>query len=222
MRINSEFRLFLGAAASAGSAGILSLIAAPVLVSALLAGLNVGEGTAGSITSVELITVALVSILIAPKMGVWPLRKLALLGACIAIIGHCSSMFITNIDYLFIARVIAGVGGGLLVASGNASVASAKDPDRIYSLIVLVTGITQLVVVSIGPFFVGRWSYAGGYGMEMIFVIIMLPLLSMLPRRMTSMSQQGMSEKDGVSLPLILALCLMIVLYFSRDSSIWS
>ena len=83
MRINSEFRLFLGAAASAGSAGILSLIAAPVLVSALLAGLNVAEGIAGSITSAELITVALVSILIAPKMGVWPRRDLALLGACI-------------------------------------------------------------------------------------------------------------------------------------------
>ena len=60
-------------------------------------------------------------------------------------------MFITNIHYLVIVRVFAGVGGGLLVASGNASVASAKDPDRIFSIIVLITGITQFVVVSIGP-----------------------------------------------------------------------
>ena len=58
--------------------------------------------------------------------------------------------------------------------------------------------------------------------MEMIFIIVLLPLFAMLPQQKTKVVQSDTPKQDVVSLPLILAVCLMIALYFSRDSSLWS
>jgi predicted MFS family arabinose efflux permease len=222
MKLGSDFKLFVGGAATAGSSGILSLITAPVLVSALIAGLKVEERTAGSLTSAELITVSLTSFLIAPKMGKLPRRKLALAGAIIAILGHSLSAMMPDIGLLVPVRIIAGIGGGLMVAAGNASIASAKDPDRIYSLIVMFTGVTQLVMVSIGPLAVGQWSYSGGYLLETVFILLMLPLIVTLPQYGRSLVS-GIGKRDEpYPFITVAAVCLMIMLYFSRDSSLWS
>ena len=220
--LGADSRLFFGGAATAGSSGILSLITAPVLVSALIAGLGVDEKTAGLIISIELITVAFTSFFIAPKMGAWPRRKLALVGAVIAITGHCMSAVTPDIGLLIPVRILAGVGGGLMVAAGNASIASAQDPDRIFSLIVLVTGMTQLVMISIGPIAVSIWSNSGAYLLEALFILIMLPFIASLPRYGATPVHR--MDTNGEVLPIfpVVAVCIMIMLYFSRDSSLWS
>ena len=128
-------RLLLGVAASSGSSGQLSQITLPLLVGAAVVGLGMDEQGAGLLSSVELITVALVSFMIAPQMGVWPRRNVALIGAGLAILGHAGSTVAPLLLPLALARILAGFGAGMMVAAGNACIANAENPDRLASLV---------------------------------------------------------------------------------------
>ena len=68
--VGEDSRLALGASATSATAGITSIIMAPILVSALISGLDLSEKTAGLIASAEFLTIACAAFLIAPKMGV--------------------------------------------------------------------------------------------------------------------------------------------------------
>lgn len=105
-----KHRLLFGVAASSGSSGQLSQITLPLLVGAAVVGLGMDEQAAGLLSSVELVTVALVSFVIAPQMGVWPRRNVALIGAGLAILGHACSTFAP-----LVLPLVAVAGGSILL-----------------------------------------------------------------------------------------------------------
>ena len=68
-----EVRLLTGISTSSGVSAQLSQICLPLLVSALIIGLNMDEQIAGLICSIELVTIAIVSFCLAPKINIWPI-----------------------------------------------------------------------------------------------------------------------------------------------------
>lgn len=217
-----DFRLLAGIGAASGTSGTLSQISLPLLVSALIVGLNINEQNAGLMLSIELITVALVSFCVAPKVHDWPRRQLAIIGALIAITGHALSALVTDLEVLIAFRVLAGIGAGLLMATGNASVASSDNPDRMYSLVILVTGGAHLVVLTSMPVMIAKWSFSGAFAYEAIFILVMLPFLFFLPKR--GKIPEHLNQKTGQDkFPLLQAVgvVLMVGLFFTRETALY-
>jgi predicted MFS family arabinose efflux permease len=214
-------RLFIGIAASSGSSGQISQITLPLIVGATLVGLGLDEQGAGLLSSVELVTVALVAFAIAPKMGVWPRRRIALGGAGIAILAHAFSTMAPPLVPLVAARVMAGVGAGMMVAAGNACIANAENPDRLASLVIVWTGFIHLVTLNLMPIFVDQWSYVGAYGFEAAFIALMLPLMFLLPQHALDGGGRE-SHQDRFPLGAALAVVVIVGIFFARETALWA
>ncbi len=156
-----DFRLFVGIASVSGTPAQISQISLPLLVSALIAGLGLDERNAGLVVSVELLTVGLTAFCISPFVHRSPRRTLALIGATLAIAGHLLSVFAADMSLLIAVRVLAGIGAGMLIAVGNASVASSDNPDRMFSLVLIVIGASHLAILPTMPMFISRWLSRG-------------------------------------------------------------
>ncbi len=213
--------MFIGIAASSGTSGQLSQITLPLLVGATIIGLGLDEQNAGLLSSAELITVALVSFALAPKMGVWPRRTLAMSGACIAILGHGLSTIVSPFLPLVAVRVLAGFGAGMMVAAGNASIANADNPDRLASLTIVAMGFVQLVTLNIMPSIIEKWSYSGAYGFEALFILLLVPLMLMLPQHRGETPGQQ-SHQDEFPLAAAIAIMIIVGLFSARESALWA
>ena len=216
-----KHRLLFGVAASSGSSGQLSQITLPLLVGAAVVGLGMDEQAAGLLSSVELVTVALVSFVIAPRMGVWPRRNVALIGAGLAILGHACATFAPLVLPLVAARVLAGFGAGMMVAAGNACIANAENPDRLASLVIVSMCLVQLVTLNLMPVFVERWSYAGAYGFEAVFILLMVPLIFMLPQYRPARDGPE-SHRRGFPVGAAIAIAVIVGLFSAREAALWA
>ncbi len=196
----------------------------PVLISALISGLNLSEKSAGLIASSEFLTIACVSFLIAPKMGVWPRRTTAVCGALIAIVGHTCSAFAVDTTALTVARMVAGFGAGMLLAAGNAVVASAKNPDKLYSILMIVTGVAHMVLLGLAPIATTRWSYPGAYAIEVVLLLCLLPFIWLLPQHLEAHASRASTQAHSpAAFPLgnAIMICLAMTIFFARDSALW-
>ncbi len=167
-------------------------------------------------------TIAIITLVISPKMGSWPLRRIAYIGAFIAIMAHTLSALVSGIPLLITMRLMAGIGGGLLLATGNAAIARANNPDRFAATILFATGATAVLVFNIMPVFIERWQLAGAFGFEALFILLMLPFMRFLPT--ASKVSTSDSEQAGGGIPKIYAFAFVLVvgLYFARDNAMWA
>ncbi len=216
-----DIRLFAGIASSSGVSAQLSQICLPLLVSAVIIGLNMNEQNAGLLSSIELITIALVSFCLAPKINIWPRRTLALAGACVAIGAHVFSGFATEVQFLVALRILAGVGAGFMMAAGNACVTDSDNPDRMYSLVIIAIGLAHLILLNIMPVFVTKWSYSGAYVLEAIVIILLIPFIRLLPQHGKVKANTSKGHTD-FPLPAAIVIVLMIGLFFSRETALYA
>ena len=166
------------AGASIGFAAQGSL---PILIGAVIDGLGVNEAAAGLLASLEIGTVALASLLLAPRIHRIPRRKLALLGARIACVGQGLAVFAQSFETLLAARIVAGLGEGTAFAAANAALAGSVNPERLSALLALVGGAGAGVLLAVLPHIVEPWGYAGGFAALLVVNAVSLPLLRFLP-----------------------------------------
>lgn len=214
---------YLGTSIAAGAISQQSLVIAPLLVSVIISGLHLSDDSAGLVMSTELMATALISFIIASKIAAFSLRNLALVGSLILIAGCTSSMFASDMNSLYLSRGLMGIGAGFVLASSNACVAAAPDPDRLYAFVVLTTGTTHLLLLSVGPVFSNLWSYSGVYGMQAGFTILLLPFLFLIPHfpsGNTSSSDSG--TPSSYSRLHALAICVAVLLFFAHNGAVWA
>jgi predicted MFS family arabinose efflux permease len=219
--------LYLATAVAAGAIGPQSVVIAPLIVSILISGVLLPGNVAGLVLSVELMAVAIASFVVAPRMATVSRRTMALSGALIAVVAYTGSAMVSDTAMLFVTRAIAGLGAGLVLASGNASVASARDPDRLYSFVILATGLAHLLLLSVGPIFSSFWSYSGIAFMQALFILLLLPVLWLLPHRADTITRdpelpEGRPEQQSISRPYAAAIVVAVILFFTHNGAVWS
>ncbi|HHJ4328532.1 TPA: MFS transporter, partial [Klebsiella pneumoniae] len=178
-----NWKLVFSAFAAAYGVGILNLLALPYLISAIMNDLQLDAAQAGFLMSAEFVFTMLASLLVAPAMGRAPRRTLALAGALVVIVANLISASTTDIYWLAAIRCIAGIGAGLCLACGNASVASAKDPDQAAGQMnFLFVGLMAIVMIAYAEA-MGRGGLSGLYYAIAITNALMLALIVFMPQK---------------------------------------
>ena len=113
---------------------------------ALLRGLAFNESAAGYIVAIEICAIAVTSFILAPRIGVLPLRTVCVAGALVAVAGHGISIYLDNFATLLLVRGLTGVGEGCALAIANALIATTAYPEREY-------GKMNMIGVAIGGLF---------------------------------------------------------------------
>ncbi len=153
----------------------------PILIGAVIEGLDVAEAGAGLLASAEIGTIALASLLLAPRIHRVPRRRLALFGSLVAVMGHLLAVFSTSFDALIFARVIAGLGEGVVLAVANATLAGSANPERLTALLALIGGAGGGALLAVLSRVVEAFGYRGGFGVLLAIGVICLPLMLFLP-----------------------------------------
>ncbi|WP_414902242.1 MFS transporter [Sphingomonas flavalba] len=209
---------------SASTSGQLTQITLPFMVGALITGLNLNEQQAGLLCSAELITVALVSFAVAPLMGAWPRRTVAIIGAAIAILAHGFSATLVDLPSIVAARMVAGFGAGLMLAAGNASIANSPNPDRLSSLLLISVGLAQLVSLSLLPLIIPKWQHSGIFAYQAMLIALLVPLVMLLPQRRADSTDPAGTRPVPAKLPIgpTLAIVTAIALFSARETALWA
>lgn len=179
--LSTNWGVLLAAFASAYGTGLLALIALPFMVGANMQFLGIDESQAGLLSTIEFAGVFVTSVLLAPKVAVIDRRKVAIAGAAIVILANLASAAFGTYGSLLVLRAIAGLGAGLALAVGNATVANAEQPEKFAGhMTVLFVFVMAIITKLFGP--IGETQGQTGIYLALAGTVTLLaPLLLLLP-----------------------------------------
>ncbi len=194
-------------------------ILSPLIIGGLIVGLGVSEIEAGSLITVELLVVGITSLLLAPMMARLSHHLLAIAGAMVLILAHVLSSQSVDISELYTWRVLAGLGGGCLVATVNAAIAQARSPTLLYGLswaaAYTVTAILAIVITKTSDII----SFDIVYKHMAIATFLVLPLIWLVPRHGGGTTPAPLpADSIGTGCLLMLGItfiCISMMAYYS-------
>ena len=201
----------LAATMAAFGVAITSTNALPMIVGSLVDGLSLSEASAGLLGSVELASIAITCIGLAPRMAQLSRARLALGGAVIAALAHFVSASLDNPWLIGSIRMLAGVGEGAALAAANATVAGAVDPDRFYAKITVLGAVAAAAVLASAPLIISRWSYHGAFWSLAIISTLMIPLLRRLPSAPVRQSDASTAPLPPRSLAFATLFAVLVI-----------
>jgi len=176
----AELRFQTAAVAALGF-GYLGSYSAAVINPSLLAETALDEPAVGVLGSLELLLLAVFSLVLAPFAPRFSYRGLALAGCAATFVGYAMSAQSSAFGPMAAARVIMGIGAGVAIAAVNAALASSDDPDRRFAMIYSVGAIVAAIYLAGLPLGLARWGYAGGFAICAGLCVFALPFCLWLP-----------------------------------------
>ena len=223
--LESEQRniLFSSFAAISG-VGLLSYAALPLLMGSTMDSLSLNEREVGILYSLEFIAAAISSLVIAPKTGKVRRRDLAYVGAIIVILGNLASAWWCTYEFLLMIRPLTGIGAGIALACGNATIANAKQPEKIAGMMNVMFAGMLLLLMLLLTFLSGAWGLQGVFlGLVLTTLIFFLMLMRMPQRAIKSDSALSSAKTDNRVIFSVAGIAIFAVFFMFtlRDSMAW-
>jgi predicted MFS family arabinose efflux permease len=219
--ILTPFRTAVVAFAAIWGTGLFSQAMSPFLVGTLISDGGLDPRQAGLVQSTELVAIAAMSLLLSFRIHRLSKRLLAISGALLVVTMHFLSAASIQLDYLMVCRGLAGVGAGLVLAAGNAFVAEASEPERLYGRICITAGVVFTMTFSGMGFLAEAFGIRGIYVFEALWVGCMILLLRRLPNAGVS---RAVARDDSQAVPLGLTAIILTgaLLFAICDVGVWS
>ena len=119
---------------------LLSAFSAPFTMAFLIGAVadefvNSTRGEIGTIATLELFSISLVSIIISRNTHRINKRLVFIFAAIIVAIGHTLTIYASDLNMVFLSRIIAGIGSGAIVATIMATIARAQNAQMTFALL---------------------------------------------------------------------------------------
>lgn len=217
---NPALGVFLGV--SAGFViGRDTTFMSPWLFGAYMDELNLPATKAGTLISSEFIGIALAAIFIAPVIASVSKQKVALLGACAAMIFHFLSIFLFDYLWLSFFRFGAGLGEGMTLAAATATVALQSNPEKLYAHVHIVMAVSAAITQYVVGFLVVSLGYQGIFSLLGALCLLCMPFLFNLPEtRKRTDTQKPVGRFDKLSLGIVTSLA--VFLFSVAESATWT
>jgi predicted MFS family arabinose efflux permease len=221
---DDQLNILLSSFAAVSCVGLLSYAALPFLIGATIVSLDLSEARVGLLYTLEFLAAAISSFIVAPRIGKIRRRNLALIGASSVILGNLASAWWCSYEFLLLLRPVTGIGAGLALACGNATIANAKHPARIAGMMnFLFAGLVCLLMLLL-PLLSGPWGLQGVFFGLVAVGLTFLVLLKQMPQRAITSSlfssPSRRSNKRMFSVAGVAILGAFFVFTF-RDSMAW-
>lgn len=221
-----SWKSVLAAFSAAYGTGLLALIALPFMVSANMRTLQIDEAAAGVLSSLEFIGVFITAVVFAPRMARVDRRRIALTGAVIVVVANVASAVWGTYESLCVLRLIAGLGAGLALATGNATVSNARRPEHFAGWMTVLLVILQTIVSASFGYVAEAWGQHGVYLSLAGVVLVLMSLMLFMPR---SAPERDFPESDGAihgRLSILslggIAILVAMVAFSLRDTMSWA
>lgn len=221
-----DWGALLSAFAAAYGVGLLALIALPFTVGANMSTLGVDEAQAGLLSTVEFVGVFLTSVMLAPRVAKINRRKVAFVGAAMVVVANLACVVFSSYEMLMVLRPIAGLGAGLALATGNATVANADQPEKFAGYMTGLFVVLMFIITQFYPSVAETHGQSGVYIALAATVALLSPLLFFLPPNAPEEEFVAQHATDRGHVSILSAGGVMVLLAFFafslRDTMSWA
>ncbi|WP_035575772.1 MULTISPECIES: MFS transporter [unclassified Hyphomicrobium] len=172
----------MAGATAAQLIGGLSAQMSPLVIDGLMKGLSLSERDAGFILTIELVTLALTAMAIAPVLPRVSARRASLFAVTLTLLAQGASIFSTSWASLVLLRSVGGVGEGALWAISLFIVASrSNNPDKDYGYFTVVWALGSIALFAIGAEVTAAFQHRGILALIALVDLALAPLLFLTP-----------------------------------------
>ena len=216
--------VFIMAGATAAQLiGGLSAQMSPLVIDGLMKGLSLSERDAGFILTVELVTLAVSAIAIAPVLPRLSTRRVSLFAVTLTLIAQGASVVSTSWASLVLLRGIGGIGEGVLWAISLFIVASrSNNPDKDYGYFTVVWALGSIALFAVGAEVTAAFAHRGILALIAFVDLALVPLLFFTPGTNVSRSDGAASNTTvHSSLPGLMTLAA-IGLFLTAGAAVYA
>lgn len=194
----------------------------PLWVGAIIDDYQFTEKTAGRVASIEFITVAIVSLLIAARIHRFNVRLLCIVGLVCLLIGNGGAVLVTDITSLTLCRTFAGIGKGMMAAGIFSLVARTANPTKSFAVLNGSYTAFSAGFYLIVPFFIERNGASGAFFIMFNITLLGCLLAYWVPTgRTTRPVVKPPSGSGSVGLAGMLVLSALVIMW-TGNSAIWT
>ena len=194
----------------------------PFTVGSLEEGFNLSKQSIGLVVSIELIAMAISAIFFGSFVSKLNLKKSALFGCLLVVVGYFLCSLTDSIEFLRIIRGVSGIGSGLLIACGHNVLSASVNPERSYAAFILVTSLCGASFVWIA----GIAAEEGGYSlMFMIFgfiTLLLAPLLFFAKKQTLLIEELDVNNSVSVTSPIVILMTLGLLFFSLPSGGMWA
>lgn len=220
-----DWPLLMSAFSAAYGIGLLSLLSLPFLIGTAMASFSLNEAQAGLLGTVEFASVMIISLIVAPLMGKMDRRKLAYSGLFIALSANILSIFTPGYYLLLSLRIVTGLGAGVVMACGNATVSNARDPERFAGHMSVLAVFLMIFIMFVFSRVSEAWGLAGIYSAMSITIVFMGLFLRNMPRKALQKDESLDTPEAPKHTAIKITGLLMLGAFFAfslRDTMAWA
>ena len=199
----------------------------PLITGTLLENLGFSVIDTGFLISIEMLSMAIGSLITAACLARIAIRHLAVIGVLLAVVGHAASGETPIHETMLLYRALAGFGEGILSAVGVAILARLIDPDRAYALAFIITGLIASMMLAFVPSAIREFDARGLFISLAVISIILAPALYFLPKKLdesaglAKISNKRVNSVDNLTgILFILGLFFISIMEFSMWANI--
>jgi predicted MFS family arabinose efflux permease len=160
---------------------LLSYYAQAQLLAPIMSDFGRGEEAVGWLFSIENAALALSTLAAAGPLARRSRSRTAFLGGVLVVLGNVASAAAGSFELLTAARVVVGIGSGMLGAAGVAAAAGTNDPDRMFAIVTVVWGLALAAEPTVVPYATVPYSTPGGFLFLAGVSLAIFPLFLWLP-----------------------------------------
>ncbi|MEO0419419.1 MAG: MFS transporter [Pseudomonadota bacterium] len=135
----------------------------------------------GTLGTVEIGAMAVVMLICAPALRRWKRSRVATIGALMAASAQAATFWTGQYEALIGARLLTGVGCGLIYAAVLASTAAVSEPDRLMGFGQVLMNIAFALIFFVAPLIVAVWSGPAIFLAFALLTLALIPTFSALP-----------------------------------------
>ena len=217
MDIKSYLNLFTGMVML--ELGNLSSTLAPFNVGVISEGFSASSQESGLVVSLELFFAAIGALIFGAsnKKG----RGLAFVGSMLVISCYYLGSLSTDILEIYIIKSLAGIGCGMLIASGHSILAASNEPNRVYAAFTVFASCVGASLI----LFSSRWIESGGYELfftNFIYVYFIFSLAFFFARNWSIADGENLDRQEDSKNYVYLLLILAVLFFEVPSSGIWA
>jgi predicted MFS family arabinose efflux permease len=181
-----------------GSLGLLILGIQPVVLEPLVRFGRIDEASLGSIATVEILAIAIGSVLGARLLRSFSARAVALAGLLPFAAANLAMHWLTGLVPLLLARAVSGLAGGMWVGLAIVAIARGRRPERLSAAFLVAQTLIQLCLAALIPIAAQHLFPADvGFAGLALFGFAGIPVVRLLPQRLEPPRARG-----GQSVPI--------------------
>lgn len=181
-----------------GSLGLLILGIQPVVLEPLVRFGRINEASLGSVATVEILAIAIGSVLGARLLRSFPARAVALAGLLPFAAANVAMHWLTGLVPLLLARAVSGLAGGMWVGLAIVAIARGRRPERLSAAFLVAQTLIQLCLAALIPIAAQHLFPADvGFAGLALLGFAGIPVVRLLPQRLEPPRARG-----GQSVPI--------------------